>query len=304
MTEQTDLKHTLQSNYILIDMQIRSWSGKRTDATASRELLEAKHSTKDGGVFVKNLLASADTELGVIHKQAAALRHFVYSKTLPWTSTASGAQRGERLIASAQAMEFLQEFKNKKVEHTAAVKGLVAVWEERVNQALANLGDLSDPMDYPTADRLPDLFNIHVDMRPIPTMADFERLNIPVALARGLGQLHQQAANASVRNAMDEMKDRMLTELERINIQMGKHGAGEKTRLYDSLITNMQGLVQMARNMNLTGNPKLAELADRIEMKLLAHPLEVYKNDPTKAVVMAEDARTLATEAATEDVWF
>lgn len=303
MTEQTDLQGSLQSNYLLIDIQIRSWSGKRTDATASRELLEAKHSTKDGGVFVKNLLASADTELGVIHKQAAALRHFVYSKTLPWTSTASGAQRGERLIASAQAMEFLQELKGKKVEHTAAVRALVDVWPERVQQAVTNLGSLGDSMEYPTAEQIPDLFSIHVDMKPIPAMADFERLNIPVSLAKGLGQLHEQAAQASVRNAMNEMRDRMLLELERINAQMTKHANGEKTRLYDSLIGNMKGLVQMARNMNLTNNPKLAELADRIELKLLAQPLEVYKNDMAKAAVMADDARTLATEATIEDVW-
>lgn len=304
MTEQTELKHALQSNYMLIDIQIRSWSGKRTDATASRELLEAKQSTKDGGVFVKNLLASADTELAAIQKQAAALRHFVYSKTLPWTSSASGSQRGERLIATVQAMDFLQEMKGKKAEHLAAVRALMAVWPERVAQAVTNLGSLGDSMEYPDVAKLPDLFSIHVDMKPIPAMADFERLNIPVQLARGLGQIHEQAAQASVRNAMDEMRDRMLTELERINVQMSKHSNGEKTRLYDSLITNMQGLVQMARNMNLTNNPKLAELADRIEMKLLSQPLEVYKNDPNKAAVMAEDAKILATEAATEEVWF
>lgn len=299
----SDLNGTLQNNYLLIDMSIRSWSGKRTDKAASRELLEQKESTSDGGAFVKNLLASAGTELAAVHKQAAALRHFVYSRTLPWTSSADGAQRGERLIASAVAMEFLQEMKGKKADYNAAVQALVAVWDERVQQAIANLGKLGNSEDYPSAAALPKLFSTHIDMRPIPMIADFERLNIPVQLAKGLGQLHDQSARQKVQAAMDEMRDRMVTELERINLQMSKHANGEKTRLYDSLIGNMKGLVQMARNMNLTNNPKLSELADRIEMKLLAHPIEVYKNDRTKAAVIAEDAKALATDAAIDEFW-
>lgn len=303
MTDQTELKHALQSNYLLIDIQIRSWSGKRTDASASRELLETKQSTKDGGAFVKNLMASAGAELDAIHKEAAALRHFVYSQTLPWTSSAAGAMRGERLLASAQAMDFLQAFKHRKKNHDDAVRILVSVWDTRMQQAITNLGQLGNPDEYPTVDKLPDLFSVKVDIKPIPALADFERLNVPVALARGLGQLHEQAAASCVKNAMNDMRDRMITELDRINTQMTKHANGEKTRLYDSLITNMRAVVQMTRNMNLTNNPKLTELADRIEMKLLAQPLEVYKNDPTKAAILADDARDLATDAAIEEVW-
>lgn len=298
-----DLNDALASNYLLCDLQIRSWSGKRTDRTASDELLTAKNSTKDGGAFVKNLLASAGGELKIVHQMAASLRHFVYSRTLPWTSASEGAQRGERLIASAVAMDFLQELKGHKKEYDDAVRALVAVWDLRVGQAMQNLGLLANSTDYPTADTIPEMFSVRVDMRPIPTYADFTRLNIPVQLAQGLAARHAATAQVQVTNAMNEMRDRMLTELERINTQMSKHANGEKTRLYESLITNMQGLVQMARNMNLTGNPKLAELADRIEMKLLKHPVQVYKDDPAKAAALASDARVLATDAAIEEFW-
>jgi hypothetical protein len=298
-----DLRGSLQNNYLLVDLNIRSWSGKRTDKDASNELLDAKHSTRDGGAFVKNLLASARTELDAVHKEAAALRHFVYQRTLPWTSSADGAKRGERLIASAVTMEFLSDLKARKATHIEAVRALRAVWPARVAQAIANLGDLGNPDDYPSEDELPSLFSIHVGMRPIPMLADFERLNIPVQLAQGLGQLHEQAARQCVQTAMDDMKDRLLSELERINLQMTKVATGEKTRLYDSLIGNMKGLVQMARNMNLTGNQKLFELADRIEMKLLQHPVEVYKNDTSKAAVLAADAKAIALDATLEEFW-
>lgn len=303
MSDATELNDALASNYMLCDLQIRSWSGKRMDKNASEELITSKNATKDSGAFQKNLLASAGDELKAVHQMAASLRHFVYQRTLPWTSTSEGIKRGERLIASSVAMDFLTELKGPKREYDDAVVKLVAVWDLRVGQAMQNLGLLANSLDYPTAAEIPEMFSVRVDMRPIPTQGDFTRLNIPAQLAQGLAARHAQTAQVQVANAMGEMRDRMLTELERINTQMSKHANGEKTRLYESLITNMQGLVQMARNMNLTNNPKLAELADRIEMKLLQNPVEVYKQDPAKAAVMASHARELATDAAIEEFW-
>jgi hypothetical protein len=266
-------------------------------------VIESKQATKDSGAFMKNLMASAGVELKAVHQQGASLRHFVYSKTLPWCSSGEGVKRGARLLASSTAMDFLQEFKGYKQQYDDAVRALVAVWDLRVGQAMQNLGQLACAADYPNAIDLPKMFAVTIDMEPPHSMADFSRLNVPAALATALGNRHMSVAAQQVTNAMNEMRDRMLSELERIHTQMSKHANGEKTRLYESLITNMQGLVQMAKNMNLTNNPKLTELAEKIELKLLAHPVSVYKDDPKKAAVLADSARELATEAAMEDVF-
>lgn len=303
-TELSEVNDALASNYLLCDLQIRSWAGRGTDKDATKEVIESKGATKDAGKFNKNLMASARQELDIVHKQAASLRHFFYARTLPWTTGGDGTtQRGDRIIASAVAMDFLQEFKGFKLEYDVAVKALVAVWDLRVGQAMQNLGQMADVTKYPSATEIPKKFAISLDMNPIPAQSAFERLNVPAALATALGRRHKAVAEQHVANAMNEMKDRMLTELERINTQMSKHANGEKTRLYESLITNMQGLVQMARNMNLTNNPHLTELAEKIELKLLAHPVQVYKDDPGKAAELASSARELATEAAMEAVW-
>lgn len=302
-TSNADLNDALSSNYMLCDLQIRSWSGKATDKEATADVIASKQASKDAGAFMKNLMASAGTELKAVHQQGASLRHFVYSKTLPWCSNGEGVKRGARLLASSQAMDFLQEFKGFKKQYDESVKALVAVWDLRVGQAMQNLGQLAKASDYPSAVDIPKMFAVTIDMDVIPAMTDFQRLNVPAALASALGNRHAAVAHQQVQNAMNEMRDRMLSELERINVQMSKHAAGEKTRLYESLITNMQGLVQMAKNMNLTNNPRLTELAEKIEMKLLAHPVQVYKDDPTKAAVLADSARELATEAAMKEIW-
>lgn len=298
-----ELNDALSANFLLVDLQIRSWSGKVTDKGASGELIASKGATSDSGAFMKNLMASAGGELKEVHRLAGALRAFVYQRTLPWTSNAEGLKRGERLTSTADAMNFLQDFKPYKQDYDNAVRALVDAWDDRIASAQVNLGGLANAGDYPAKGQLPEMFSVTIELKPVPALGDFNRLNVPAVLTAALASRYEIVAKRQVANAMDELRDRFIVELERIHTQLGRHGNGEKTRLYDSLVTNMQGLVQMARNMNLTNNQKLIELADRIEMKLLHNPVEVYRNDPSKAVEVAQDAKALATEAAIEDFW-
>lgn len=304
MSTAQELNDALASNYLLVDLRLRSWAGKTTDRGASKDVLANNHATSDGGAFVKNLLAGAKQELKEVHTLGNALRSFVYSRTLSWSSSSDdGARRGERLLNSAEAMAFLVELNGLKKEYDGAVLGLQSVWPQRVAEAMRNLGTLANAADYPDAGSLPSMFSVSVDMRPVPAISDFNRLNVPAALASALGQRSSDQAQIQVANALKEMQERFIEELGRVATQMAKHGNGEKTRLYESLITNMQGLVKMARSMNLNNNPKLAELADKIEQKLLQHPVEVYRNNPLKAAAVATEAQHLATEAAMEDIW-
>jgi hypothetical protein len=298
----SDLSDALASNYMLVDMQLRSWSGKRTDRGASDELIQSKNATRDSGAFVKNLLASAGQELKEVHTMGNALRTFVYNQTLPWSSS-DGAKRGERILATQKAMTFLSELNALKKEYDRAVLALVSVWPQRVAEAMRNLGALADSTDYPSATELPSMFSVSVDLKPIPAISDYRRLSVPAELQEALGERHKMSAQVQVQNAMNDLRDRFIDELTRIDRQMSKVAAGEKTRLYDSLVTNMQLLVDMAASMNLTGNPKLQELVARIEQKILAKPVQAYKDDAPAAKVLASDARNLATEAAMAEVW-
>lgn len=293
----------LAANYLLVEVRLCSWSGRSTDRTASDELLAQKGAAKDGGKFVKNLLASAGKELKDVHQAGNTLRHFVYNNTLPWSAADTGAQRGERLLAASLSMNFLQELKQLQKEHDAAVAILAAVWPTRVGEAMHALGTLADATDYPDASELPGLFSVTVDFHPIPTVGDFSRVNVPAALAGALAEQHTVKAQTQIDNAMANLRERICDELQRIHTMLGKHARGDKTRLYDSLVTNMQGLVQLARSMNIGDNPKLIELADKIEASLLRVPVEAYKEDPQKAAVASDSARALLTEANLEDVW-
>lgn len=297
-----ELSQALASNYVLVDLQLRSWSGKATDRNASDELIASKGAVRDSGAFVKSLLASAGKELKDVHTMGNALRTFVYNNTLPW-SASDGAKRGERVLATTKAIQFLTDLNSLKKERDNAVLTLVSVWDQRVAEAMRNLGSLADPSDYPASSEVAALFAVTVDLKPIPAISDFSRLNIPAELSDALSARHEQAAQVQVQNAMNDLRERFIEELTRIEKQMTKVAAGEKTRLYDTLITNMQVLVDMAEHMNLTNNPKLDELVERIKARVTLRPVQAYKDNVAMAAELAADAKNLALEAAMGEVW-
>lgn len=303
MVDVHQLNDALAANYLLVSLEIRSWSGNKTDRAASSEVIANKGAVKGSGRFVKALLAGADNELEAVKSLASSVRAFVYSNTLPWSANTDGAKRGDRILAATASFEFLRELNEIKREYDAAVSSLVAVWPQRITEAMANLSGLADANDYPSSSALGQLFGIRVDLKPVPSMSDFSRVNVPTALAEALGQRHAAQAEQQIHNALDDLKEQLLKELSRMATQMGKAAAGEKTRLYDSLVTNLQTLVKLARSMNVAKNPALSELADKIEKQLLAQPVSALKNSTEKAALVAASAQQLAVEAAMEAVW-
>ena len=297
------LNELLAANYLLVDTTIRSWSGKKADSDATKELLDQKGATRDGGAFVKKLLASADTELKKVHTTASSAARYVAMHTLPWSAATDGRKRGNRLLATTRAMAFLTGLKPFVDDHRIAVSELANVWDMRVASAQANLGQLADPSDYPSAAAIPGLFRISVDMVPIPTIADFGRLNVPGELAERLGERHAQMADQAIRNAMEDLRDRVVKELERFYTVLGKQGAGEKTKIHETLVSNMELLVSLGKSMDLGSNQRFTELIDRIETQLLRQPVSVYKVSPAAAQVASDLARQIAVDAALEEVW-
>lgn len=303
MPDTKELNEALAANFMLVDLQLRSWSGKRTDRDASDDLIASKNAARDSGAFVKNLLASAGGELKMVHTEFNAMRAFVYNHTLPWSSSESGKLRGERVIATVRTMDFLRDLAALKKRADTAVLALADVWPQRVAQAMANLGGLADAGDYPTQAQLPSMFAVRVDLKPIPAMSDFSRLNVPAELATALAEQHEQVAQVQVQNAMGDLRERIIAELERIHKQMAKVVAGDKTRLHDSLISNMQVLVEMAKHMNIVRNPKMDELIMRIEASVIQHPVEVYKDNKVAAAKLSADVQSIAVDAALAEVW-
>lgn len=303
MQDTSQLNELLSANYLLVDLEVRSWSAKRTDKDATNEVITNHAATKDSGKFIKYLFAGADAELTEVNKRAQLIRQFVYSSTLPWSGNVEGSKRGPRLLPATKSIEFLRELNEVKREYDSSVAALASVWDARKATAMAALNTLAKSEDYPDAASIIGLFGVSVNLLPVPSQADFSRVNVPTALATALGERHAAAAQVHVEVAMGEMKKRILECIQAMATQLGKAGQGEKTRLYDSLVTNLQSMTKLMRSMNVTGNPAIVALADRIDNELLQQPVEVFRNSKERAAEVAVAAQDIALAAAVEDIW-
>lgn len=307
MTEEnTNLNDALASNYLLVDISFRAWGGERINAEATREVVEAKHATRDAAKVRMNLMASADAELKAVRAQIVALRSFVYSRTLPWSLNDEGQKKGSRLIATSDSLQFLADTAAMKKHYDDAVLALQQVWDDRVSQAKQNLADfmsITDPTLYPSAAEVPKLFSVNIELRPMPAVADFNRLTIPASLAEALGQRMAAQTMSQVDNAMNDLRDRLARELQRMSDNLTKAGEGQKTKLYKSMLDNTQALCSLARSMNLTGSPKFNDLIDRIESNLLRYPIETLREDKATAALVAKEAKHAFDEVTTTE-WY
>jgi hypothetical protein len=298
-----EMNDALSSNYLLVDISFRAWGGERVNHSVSDEVVEAKHASKDAGKFKVKLLASADAELRAVRAQIIALRSFVYSRTLPWSLNNEGAKKGSRLIATKDAMQFLADTAKMKQGYDQTVLALQVVWDRRVLEAQGNLGTMADPSAYPPASEVPNLFSVIVELRPMPAVSDFDRLTVPGPLAQALGQRLADQTKMQVNNAMIDLRDRLAKEIGRIATQLGRVSVGEKTSLYESMLTNTQELCALAKSMNLTGSERFNEIIDKVERDLLCYPIETLRKDVTAAKVVASHAERVLEEIGSVD-WF
>jgi hypothetical protein len=304
MEEKVDVSNALSSNYMLASLYVPMWSGRKTDKAASAELNASKGAVANASSVVKNLFAGKDAALKDTHAAYTRIRTWFYENTVPWTTNNVGAMKGDRLIATVQSFDFLNDFAKLKKDAEAVKAEFLNEYDQLVQDVAQNLGNLYDATQYPSKATISKLFGAELKLQPLPEVTDFNRLtNVPASLVTGLSDLYQRNMEAQMNNALGDVQKRLLSELERMDTQLSKVAKGEKTRLFKSMATNLKHLVGLARSVNFTDNPNITKIADDIEEHLLAYEVDAYKDNASLAGQVARQARAIAAGAASDEVW-
>ena len=278
MTDSTeDLSDALTANYLLASVYIRTWGAEKGDADVARETEAQKGAAQGSTTVKKSLLHANDKELKHARGAYLKLRTYFYDATVPWSI--NRGQKGDGLIGVGDAMKFMTHFANLKRDAEQAREDFLAVYHARAASARIALGGLHKASDYPSVQEVRDAFGASMTLRPLPAVQDFTRVNVPARLAEGLQQRYALQAQAQVDNAVTDVRDRLSTELARMHERLSKVANGEeKTRLYGTVISNMQDLVGIAKSMAPV-SPELGVIAKRIEADLLQHKIEAFKGN-------------------------
>ncbi len=251
---------------MLCKVYIGQWTAQKQDKKATREVVAAHHADADSGTFYKTLLKSG--ALDCYRKNGDAARIFLYSRTMPWKDG------GFRLMPSTmfddvsvgmqkfgdKAEEFLEEFLNE--------------YADAREKAKTSLGTLFNVNDYPPVNVIRGKFAYSVSYEPVPEagnwLVDLEREQIEELSAKRAQDLENATAIA-----MRDLWVRLHQSVGHIHERLSDQ---DKT-FRDSLVGNLEDLVDLLPKLNFTDDPDLNRMAAEAKLKLGGHDTKALRED-------------------------
>ena len=271
---------------MLVEFSAPTWTARKLDRTTTDEVVADKNAkAKDAARVNKHLLAGRP-ELEVIQKMVTRARQYVYDNTLPWSDA------GLRLLPTARFMVFAEKMNRFEEEFTRLVEEFVAIYPSLITAQAMALGDMFRRDDYPSQHELLTKFSFRVNYMPVPTAGDF-RIDVGNAAQKELQEKLARLSEERIEAAVGDVRERLVTHLKRMSDRLTTDTVGGEAkgrRFHDSLVDSALELCDMAKDLNVTGDPTIETVRKELELLLVGvTPEELRKNpavreDTKKAV--------------------
>ena len=246
---------SLAEQVVLVKLKVSDFRGTITDHVTTEEVRVAKHAQVGANKATKYLLKDNDY-FRECASATRALRTYVESITVPWEGG------GIRALPADLYFDFGQAIREKIARFDAARQAFVANLGDLVAQDASRLGDLFDPDDYPSPDKLESMYHVEVQVFPIQNLDDI-RVRLPEeekakmrADCEDMFADKMKAASVDLWGRLHKCIKRMVDNLD------------SNSRIYDTMIGNINDLVQILPTLNIGNDPELAymtrEITDRI----------------------------------------
>lgn len=247
---------SITSSSLLVEMNISVWGASKLDKTASEQVTDDNHASKDAAKVSKNLMAGT-TLRKEIADFAAQCRLWHNTRTLPWSD------KGPRLLPTSLFLDYKAEVNIRRDKFNAMTDEFLREYPALVQTAFNYLGDMANSNDYPSIEALRDKFGFRLVFTPLPDSGDF-RLDVPAQALEEMRKEYDAAFDKRVAAAMQEPWDKLhklLTDMSAklTEVEATDNDDSNKKRYHGTLVTNATSMVEMLRHMNITNDPKLEE---------------------------------------------
>ena len=281
---------TLAARAVVVSLHIRQWSGRRYDREITDEV-NSEHGAQDDAARVNKLLLPKKA-LQPIQTIVSATRTEFDKRTLPWID------KGGRIMDAAALMSNDRWLSIQKAKFTEAVDTFIASYPELVRSAPERMSGLFKDQDYPSVETLRGRYTMEVRKLPVPTPDDFR-----VAMSDAQADViradieHQvrEGAAPAVRDVYRRVADVAGRMAERLTAYRPAARKGEQTEgaFRDSLVLNVRDLIDVLPMLNITGDPELTAMVDRLR-PLAAWDAQVLReNEAVRKDVAAEAKKIL-----------
>jgi len=273
---------SISSSSMLCELSISTWTGRKLDKRASKEVTTQNEAASGVANVNKKLLGDC-AELTALQKFTGNSRNIHYGMTMPWSDT------GLRLLPTAQYFKYHQTMTDIENEFHRLVQLFLDAYDWEIVQAEAKLGDLFNRDDYPTLDSLRSKFRFRLTYIPLPDAGDF-RIDIGNEAAEEIKTHYNNYYSTQLNTAMNDVWHRTYDALTRMSERLDYADHEKKKVFRDSLVENVSEMVELLRVCNVTKSTQMTAMADKLDCALQGVTPDALRED---SYLRAETKRTV-----------
>ncbi len=264
---------------MLVKLHIRSWTAQKHDRKVSNEISERHNTDPNTGRFYKQLLTSP--ALTRFQQNAEQARVYHAAQTMPWLDA------GNRVLPTDLFWDFrdgIAIYKNRAEEYA---QEFVDGYDESKERAKEQLKDLYIENDYPSKETIAKKFGIDVHFMPIPEANDW-RVDLGVEEEAAIKADIEGRLVEAQTIAMNDLWHRIYGAVDKIQERLSDN----KKIFRNTLITNMQEIVELLPKMNIMDDPDLERMGEEVRLRLCSTEPETLRDD--------DEVRAQVAHAASE----
>lgn len=255
----------LQERAMLVRLATGRWYGRGADESVVQDAREKAGARGDIGTFTKRLMERQ--HLAAIDAVVNDARKYHKAMTLSWAEPF-------RILSADLFLDYRATMAEYESKFETEVRKFLKRFDELKAGEKARLKGLFKESDYPSHDALKKRFYISVRFEAVPDADDFRVRLGGEDIAEVKKQIEEQVT-AGLREATVELWRRLHDLVKKLRDVLASSDASVRGALFDHL----KEIVAIMPRLNLTGDPKLDALTQRVAKELLAEDVGAIKED-------------------------
>lgn len=263
---------SISSSAMLVEINRRRWNGYARNKNVTEQVQDLYGAGKKSARVNQTLLIN-EPLFDQVNTLYGAIGTVLYHCTMPWLD------RGPRLLTTPMFFEFNKQVTGliNEVEQVA-LPAFFAEYPHMIARASSSdrLGALFNPEHYPDADSLRDYYSITLKFAPVPDAGDF-RVDVGHDALQMLKSSYENYYQDQLKSAYKDVWERTHEAL----LNMSKRLEGEKKqgRFCESLVTNIEDMIELLDKFNITGDETMRRAKARIEQAMRGVTIDGLKED-------------------------
>jgi hypothetical protein len=262
---------SISSACILVELSISAWTGRKLDKKQSTDVALRNHAASGMANVHKKLMGDCPKLLAV-QKYAANARSAHYALAEPWSNSGLAVLPTSRLDTyNARLTMHQQEFKT-------LASDFLDDYSWQIAQAQLKLGDMFDPMDYPSTESLRNKFKFEINYMPMPEVGDF-RVDVGNDAKELLTSHYKNFYESQVKSLMDGVWHKVYDALTKMSERLDYSDSSTKKIFRDTLVSNVQDVIDTLDAFNMTNDTQMSAMKARLQDAMIGVTPDALRED-------------------------